>query len=53
MNTEFDKAFKAFSNVFDKFNPKHTPILSFTKDKELINKEVERIYKKVIGDIKT
>ena len=47
METEFDKAYKA---VFDKFNPKYIP---FTKDKDLINKEVERIYKKVISDIKT
>ena len=47
MDTEFDKAYKA---VFDKFNSKH---ISFTKDKDLINKEVGRIYKKVIGDIKT
>ncbi len=47
MNTEFDKAYKA---VFDKFNSKH---ISFTKDKNSINKEVERIYKKVISDIKT
>ena len=47
METEFNKAYKA---VFDKFNPKY---ISFTKDKDLINKEVERIYKKVISDIKT